>query len=598
MGSNPSRASAAVMPTPVAAGIPLWRVLAVFGMVALVYLIVAGRLVQLQVLHHEEHAAAVNRTVTSAITVRGRRGRILDRRERPLALSVEAVSCAIDPKLCNRAEGGLDSVLRDLGVVLALSPERLALIRRRARREGCRFVWVKRNLKETEREALGRIELPGVVRVRGYRRFHPGGRLAGHVLGFTDIDGKGLDGMERVCEAVLKGLDEKQPILRDALRRPLTETSEALASRRSGMDVRLTLDATIQAIAERHVDAAFNKWRASAVCAVVMEPCSGDVLALVNRPDYHPDRPTLDPTAHRLNQAVSTVFEPGSIMKPIAIGKVVDAGLATWSTTFHCENGAWRMPGGRVLRDTHGYGPLSVEMILVKSSNIGTAKVAALLGPARLHRALTDFGFGRSTGIGLPGEIGAQLHPLRKWTSYSMGSVPMGQEVTVTPLQITTAFCAIANGGMLLKPRIALDIREENGAVVHAAPVKPVARMLRPETAARLRAVLRKVVTHGTGRRLKQATYEIAGKTGTAQLAVNAEEYAAGHRGYSPDRYVGSFIGFAPYDNPRLVVLVSVREPKGAYYGGTVAGPAVREILDESLRYLRVPLPASAGEVR
>ncbi|MCX7934154.1 MAG: penicillin-binding protein 2, partial [Planctomycetota bacterium] len=331
----------------------------------------------------------------------------------------------------------------------------------------------------------------------------------------------------------------------------------------------------------------------AAAGAVVMSPQSGDILAWACWPTYNPNNPGAAEGRHRLNSIIATVFEPGSTFKPFIWAAALEEKAITPEMRFFCENGAWTMPNGRVLHDVHGYGELTAEMVLVKSSNIGMAKIAALLGAGRLHRWIRAFGFGEITGVSLGGELSGSVHPLSRWTSYSLGSLPMGQEITVTLLQLATAYSAIANDGLLLKPRLVKAIRDAEGGLVHEVPIAVRRRVLQTETCAVLRRILRRAVSEGTGKAANMPEYALAGKTGTAQLKVNAEEYRAGLRGYSRTRYLSSFVGMAPAEEPRLVIAVAVREPKGAYYGGTVAAPVVRDIARRALLYLGVP-PAVA----
>ncbi|MBN2712796.1 MAG: penicillin-binding protein 2, partial [Planctomycetes bacterium] len=376
----------------------------------------------------------------------------------------------------------------------------------------------------------------------------------------------------------------------DARRRTLAEDASQADESRKGLSVVLSMDSTVQLITERALKKAIEQYTPESATAVVMDPFTGDVLAIASYPTFDPNQPAETPAENRMNLAVMSIMEPGSTFKPFVLASALDKGLVKLNAKYDCENGAWRMACGRVLHDAHGYGTLTAEMVLVKSSNIGIAKIADLLHPEGLYRTARHFGFGELSGIPMRGELKGLLHPLNKWTAYSMGSVPMGQEVAVTPLQLVTAYSSIANGGALLRPRIVRAVRHSDGGMVKDFPVvvrDP--RVISPETAATMRKVLRKVVTEGTGRKLQMPEYPIGGKTGTAQLPVNAAEIAAGQKGYSSNRYVANFVGIAPYDVPRIVVAVAVREPKGAHYGGTVAGPVVKEICRDTLKYLGVP---------
>ena len=603
------------------------RAALVLGALLLLYLALVGRLVQLQFVQSQPLSDANQKQMAGAIRWSPWRGSILDARGRTLAISVKTYSCAVDPKVMLEGGAGVDSTLEVLANALDLSPAAEQRIREQIERplrdqqgqprvdaEGRplqrRFVWVKRLLNDDEyqdlreriqaenQESAEKIQagdtsarpILGVLFPREYARRYPQGRLAAHLLGFGNIDGKGMEGCEKVAGPFLCGLADTRRIRRDARNRTLASDGAAAASDRMGLNVEISVDATIQLIVEQELAKAVEKYTPAAACAVVMDPYTGDVLSLANYPSFDPNQPAESPPGNRLNQAIVSIMEPGSTFKPFIFARALEKGLITLTTPFNCEQGAWRMACGRVLHDAHGYGVLPAEMVLVKSSNIGIAKIAALLGTRETYRTVRDFGFGKPTGVTMPGEVKGIVHPLNRWTAYSMGSVPMGQEISVTPLQLATAFSVIANGGSLVRPRIVRRVMGQDGALVKAFPVTIVKRnVIRPKTAAVLRKVLRIVVTSGTGKRLRMAMFPLGGKTGTAQLSVNREEYLAGQRGYSEDRYVANMVGLAPAEVPRIVVLVSVREPHGAYYGGVVAGPVVREISRRALLYLGEP---------
>lgn len=562
------------------------RSMLVMGVMLIGYALLAGRLAGMQ--HGDSPArAGLRKRIVERQT---RRGTITDARGRPVAVSVTVESCAIDPLLIRNAGVDVHNVLGKLDGILHFTPTETRALIHRAHRDGSRFVWIRRHLEMEQANAIRTLNLPGVLLQQEYKRRYPFGSLGAHLVGFTDIDGRGREGIEALCNAVLTGENATRAVMRDATGRSLAVDGSSWESNAPALHVELTFDASLQTIAEEELTKALNEYRATQGTAVVMDPCTGDLLALVSLPHFDPNHPADTPPENRFNFGIGGTYEPGSIFKTLVTAAALESKVVTPQTTFFCENKAWRMPqNGRILRDTHPHGTLSVAMILAKSSNIGMAKMAERMGPKQLHDSLAAFGFGTPTGQPLPGEVSGTLHPLNKWTSYSMGSVPMGQEVAVTPIQIVTAYSALANGGMLLRPRLIRRIHEEDGQESYDVPVTPVRRVVRPEVATSVLGILEKAVDEGTGRRVQMDEYRIGGKTGTAQMMANAEERAAGHTGYSPNRYVSSFVGVAPIENPRLVILVSVWEPQGAYYGGTVAGPAVRDIARRSLRYLNVP---------
>ncbi len=566
------------------------RALIVLGVLILLFGVLGWRLVQLQARRHAEFVAEKSRHLNSRLEWRGVRGAVTDARGRVLASSVETLSCAIDPKLTRKAGVRLEEAIGQAGALLELTPRQLQRAHENADRPGSRFAWLRRHCDPERVRAVKAAEIPGVHFIREYDRTYPLGMRAAHILGFTDIDSRGLEGVEALCEPLLRGAPAARAIQRDARRRRLLFDGAELDPERWGLTVELSLDATIQEIAERALDGIVESFEPAAATAIVLDPYTGDLLALANRPAFDPNTPNGGPVANRLNPAIASVFEPGSTFKPFVWAAALEGGAVRLGQTFDCEHGAWSMPGGRVLHDAHGYGGLTAEFILIKSSNIGMAKIARELGMPGLYAAVRRFGFGEPTGLGLPGELSGMVRPLAEWTGYSMGSVPMGHEIAVTPIQLTTAYAALANGGLLLRPRLVRAVRDGTGALVHEFPVTVRRRVLSPEMAALTREVLGKVVEFGTGRRAQTPAYALGGKTGTAQLLKTPEEVAAtGSGGYSETRFSASFVAIAPHDVPRIVVLVTVREPKGSHYGGVVAAPAARDIARDSLQYLRVP---------
>ena len=322
-----------------------------------------------------------------------------------------------------------------------------------------------------------------------------------------------------------------------------------------------------------------KEWQPESCCAIVMDPASGDILAMASRPTFDPNQPQVATADSWKNRAIADIYEPGSTFKPIVISYGLDQGVLQRDENFHCQNGEYRM-GRRVLHDHHPYGLLSLTDVLVKSSNIGMAKIGERMGNERLEHAATLFGFGRKTGIELPGELPGILRPLKEWTSYSTGSIPMGHELATTPLQLITAHAALAHGGMLVRPRIVLpDPRDSTTAVAQITTPTVSA-----ETARWLiEHPMQEVVTRGTGKKARIPGYQVFGKTGTAQCL-------SPQGGYVHGKYISSFVCGAPVENPRLLSLVVVNQSSvgGETFGGKVAAPAAANILRRSLVYLRI----------
>ncbi|MGH7200023.1 MAG: peptidoglycan D,D-transpeptidase FtsI family protein, partial [Planctomycetaceae bacterium] len=477
-------------------------------------------------------------------------------------------------------------VALQLAETLEVDPD--ALFVRMARHQDKDFLWVKRRLTDSEAERVRSLDLP--PEVWGFRqeylRRYPQGPLAAHVLGLRDIDGIGRGGIEESCDAPLRGRDGQRVLVRDALGKVIDVREEVAQPPEDGRTIVLTIDAVIQLYAERELDALMSEWKPHSACVIVMDPDTAEVLAMASRPAFDPNDPAGVPEAAWKNTAIAAIYEPGSTFKPFVVAWGIEKGLIKRDETFHCENGVYRM-GRRILHDHHPYGELSVTDVLVKSSNIGMAKIGERLTNRELYNATVAFGFGSPTGVELPGEVVGTVRPLDEWTGYSTGSVPMGHEIAVTPLQLITAHAALAGDGLLRRPRLVLCEMEGPGGAArglsHASIYSPT---VGAETCRWLiEGPMTEVVRRGTGTKGRLDGYTVFAKTGTAQKL----DPATG--GYSTSRHVGSFLCGAPAEDPRVLVLVVVDEPAaaGSQYGGTVAAPTAARILEQTLIHLRVP---------
>ena len=565
------------------------RSAAALGAIAVGFLLLIVQLARLQIAESHFYCGLARQQQIVSRLISAERGRIFDRQGRLLASSVPAWSVFADPKTVTKTErtAALLSQVLDLpedGLLRDLQKDRF-------------FVWVKRQVSEEEAQRVRRLGLPGVHMRRESKRLYPQGKLAAHVIGFTDIDGRGLAGIERTMDAILRGRPGMEKVLCDGGRRIIRSPYDRLERVPfNGFDVTLSLDAYVQSIAEEVLAQAVEKHKPECAATVVMDPSDGSVLAMACWPDFNPQHPADTPVGHQRNVAVTDAYEFGSVFKPITVGLALESRLVEPETQFDCHQGQWQI-GRRPLRDVHPYGVLTVSDILCHSSNIGAAQIGQALGAGAFHRGVRQFGFGRATGIALPGEAGGIVRPGRAWNEYSVVSVAFGQELSATPLAMARAFATFANGGRLLQPRIVDCVtRAADGLVAYTAgePTE-LARPLNAETASTVLAMLRRVVAEGTGRNAQLPDYQIAGKTGTAQLLREDG------RGYSQSRHLSSFIGIAPVDSPRVVVLVTLKNPtKNGHYGGVVAAPAVREIARRTLRYMDVPpaepLQLASGE--
>jgi len=553
---------------------------------ALLILAVVGLSVRMCLLVKEERDRCLGRArrqQRTVVRIPARPGNIYavaGKRWVALASSRQAPGCYADPNLMD------DSQLMDVSIrgaeALGMDPvglyERLMLGRR------SRFRWLKRDLSESEAEAVRRMRHPALRIAHEWRRTYPNGALAATVVGFRRPDGRPGGGMELVQDAALAARDGKRVLLADAAGRgfwPLVDESRAP---RDGRHVLLSLDLIIQGYLQEAVGRSVDAYSAKWGTGVVIDPRTGQVLAMCSSPTFNPNSYSTAAAAERTNRAISCPFEPGSAAKPLFAAAAVDAGVLSWDTKIFCENGSYHARGGGHISD-HGkhYGWLSLTDVVVHSSNIGMAKVGEMLGNAGLHAAARRFGFGQKTGVGLPAESRGQLRPLRRWDGYSLRRVPFGQEISTTALQLVMAFGTLANGGVLLEPRIVDRITDAGGNTVWRGRRKVVRRVLRPATADQAREAMRQVVLRGTGRSSRMRSWSSFGKTGTAQIA--------GPGGYPDGAYVGSFIAGAPVRDTRLLCLISIYWPdrsKG-YYGSKVAAPYVKEVLRKSLAYLDVP---------
>jgi len=518
-----------------------------------------------------------------------RRGTIMDRHGIPLAVSVDVDSVYANPRVVGERAA---EAARQLGDVLGI--DSWALQRQLASRRY--FVWVKRRVSAQEAKRVRELNLRGILLTRESRRFYPNHGLGSSVVGFAGLDAKGLEGVELGFESWLRGTSTRVSGLRDALGRSvLSEGAQPTSS--ATHDVQLSLDKFIQyeteqAIAEAHKEVhPETGW----VAAVVMDPRTGDLLAMASVPSYDPNHPEDAKPAQRRNRAVTDSFEPGSTMKVFSIGAALEHGAVGLGDVFDCEKGRWKI-GHYTIHDSHPMDQLSVTGIMKKSSNIGASKIAMALGKARLYAAYRRFGFGEVPGVELPGERAGVLRSHARWSDVALANIAFGQGLTTTTLHLAQGFTAVANRGVMMKPRLVLAIRNQRGERVKEITPQYV-RALSAGTTERVLAMLRTVVEPGgTGVDAALDRYTVAGKTGTAQKVDPVT------RQYSLDRWVSSFVGLVPASQPRLVIAVVVNDPEGEkHYGGEVAGPVFKRIAERSLAYLGVKpdrQPAEGGPRR
>jgi cell division protein FtsI (penicillin-binding protein 3) len=548
------------------------RLLIIAGVAFLWMVAVGGRLTYLQLYRHSEYLSRALRQQQRSFEITPERGAIYDRNGKPLAMSIPVDSAfavpseIVDESLAARLLSGV--VNKPQGEI-------------EARLESSRsFVWIARKLPPEKADAITKLNLKGIYLQKENQRFYPKRDLAAHVLGFVDVDEKGLSGIERELDSQIRGKSERIVVMADAKQRWFDGGE---AKRERGMRVVLTLDEKIQYIAERELAAAMAKTRALAGTVIVMNPNTGEILAMANWPKFNPNKAGDAPSENWMNRAVSAIYEPGSTFKLITLAAALDQGITRPDEVFDCENGAVYISGHRI-RDHLPFGMLTVSDILAKSSDVGAIKIALRLGAPRFYDYVRAFGFGSLTGVELPYESRGRLAPL-DWKPVSTAAISMGQEVGVTPIQLVTAVSAIANGGLLYKPHVIAELRRGE-KVVPAEDVLATAepkRVIRPETAATLRQLMEGVVLHGTGPAAHLDGWTSAGKTGTGQKI----DPSTGR--YSPTQFFASFTGFAPINNPAVTILVSLDSPVGLHEGGQVAAPVFKRIAEQVLPYLDVP---------
>jgi cell division protein FtsI (penicillin-binding protein 3) len=523
------------------------------------------------------------------IQIPAHRGTIVDRTGIPLAVSVDIDSIWADPQQVG-AGAAWDVAVR-LSRPLSMAPAELAR-RLRGRRH---FVWLKRRVPPELARVVQHLAIPGIYLAKEPKRFYPNRQLAGTVLGFANSDGDGIEGVELSLDHWLRGGARSVAGLRDALGRTVMTQGVPQESRATaGHDVVLTLDRAVQYAADRAVATAQESTRAAAISIVALEPKSGELLAIANSPSLDPNSPSAVGAGSEKggdkgvrNRAVTDPYEPGSVMKVFTMAAALESRRVRPEDRFFCENGTYAI-GRRAIHDSHPHGWLTASQIIQMSSNIGIYKVACRVGRQALADTLRRFGFGRPTGIEVPGERSGIIRSDDQWGQVGFANVSFGHGITVTPIQLAAAYGAIANGGVWVPPRLVKSIRDVRGAEVAMPRVAP-RRVISQEAAAELTAMMRKVVElEGTAKAAQVEGYAVAGKTGTAQKV----DVVSGR--YSSDRYVATFAGFLPADVPRLVVVVRIDDPVGEHRAGAVAAPIFRQVAEETMRYLGVPAASDA----
>lgn len=540
-------------------GINRLRWVAVLGALAWVGLSV--RLVQIQIFRHEAYSAKAHEQYQDHLVLKASRGRVVDRRGNNLAVDVQATSFYAHP-------AQIENPQRVAAHFAPLSDKRAEFVERQLRGDK-QFVYLARQVVDA-----GEVAYAGVFQHPEIRRQYPLGPLAGQLIGHTDIDNSGREGIERAFDDMLREKDGS--ILRyvDAQGKQVPGRQQRREEPEHGRDLVLTLDAVYQSILEEELQRAMDGSKAQGALGVIIAPRSGEVLAMANLPLFDPNKASRSSPELRRNRAITDVYEPGSTFKVIAAAAVLEDGLTSLQDRIFCEWGTFRLANGDTIRDIQPHGDLLFAQVLERSSNIGAIKLAQRLSRPRFYEHIRNFGFAIRTGIDLPAETSGLLQEVNQWSKRSLATIAIGQEIGVTALQLAMAYGAIANGGVLMAPRIVAGTIGPDDQLENRGGPQPVRRVLSRKTAATLSEVLTGVVEDGTGQKARIEGVAVAGKTGTAQRAL------ADGSGYDPNASIASFVGFLPADNPQYACVIMIENPRVNRWGGDVAAPAFRRVME------------------
>ncbi len=572
------------------------------------------RLVDLQVLRHDELLTLAQENTYLKVRREPRRGDILDARGNLLATSIAVKRVCADPTLVGDRYADMARALAPLlDLPVAALAERLrprvigqgtngapilnqyVVLQNKARVEtwealqraltNCAFGFDAARLSRSNATRLLNLRTKAIFTEDDQLRVYPNNTLAAHVLGFVGVGDeavsmKGCDGIELVLNTELSGVRGWRVTEKDRRGRELVAMREQDVAPRDGFNVVLTLDSVLQHIVESALAEAMEKHTPISITGVVIRPSTGEVLAMATLPNFDPNHPGTATADARRNRVIADVMEPGSTFKVVVVSGALNEGIVQLNDQFDCERGRFVF-GGHTLHDHEAYGVLSVENIITHSSNIGAAKIGIRLGQAELYDYIRDFGFGMGTGLPLPGEIGGIVHPTKNWTKVSIAQIPMGQGIAVTRMQMLMAMCAIANHGSLMRPMLVDRLVDRDGNVIAKYYPQRVRQVVKESTARQMVEALKTVVSpEGTAPKAALEHYTAGGKTGTAQKVENGV--------YVHNKFIASFIGFFPADDPELCISVVMDEPKNGYYGGAVAGPFFKEIAERAANYLNI----------
>ncbi|MCH7517818.1 MAG: PASTA domain-containing protein [Candidatus Dadabacteria bacterium] len=554
---------------------PRWRVFIVATLLIALFIMVSVKALELQILDRERAFKIARKQHHGTSTLLPRRGKIFDRNGKELAVNIDVKSVYANPKkVTNPSE-----TAKILSEKLNLSQKKI-LDRVSSDKS---FVWIKRLADSESVEELQNLDITGLGYIPEPKRIYPNGHLMGQVIGITDIDSIGIEGIEYRYDRLLTGKTRKITLKRDARGHKIlndpSEIQEIDQYKTSGHDIVLTIDSQIQYIVERQLKEGIEEVGGEKGIAIIMNPETGEVLAMASYPFLDPNNFSKFPEVNRRNLPIWYAHEPGSTMKVFLASSALDDKKVNPNSKFNCENGRRRI-GSAVIRDIKPRGTLTVAEIVKYSSNIGASKIGELLGRDKYYKYLNKFGFGKTTGIGLPGESSGILAAPRKWGPIELATISFGQGISVTSLQLVTALSAIANGGYLMKPYVIEKIVGPDGNVIEQNSPEVVTRVISYDTSYQMKQIMQGVVENGTGKKAQIPGFSVAGKTGTAQIPNPKSG------GYYSDRYIASFIGFAPVEDPEIVMVVVVEAPRKKTHGGSVAAPIFKQIAEKVLFHM------------
>lgn len=533
---------------------------------------IVAKAVHLQVYRSRWLSQAATDQYEKSLTTSGKRGIIYDRNMREMAVSVKVTSIAAYPSRIKDIKANAQALAK----ILKLDGREI----KKQLTTDKSFVWIKRKTTAKETSQVKELNLPGIDFVQEFNRYYPNTTLAAQALGFTGLDGEGLEGIEFYYNRQLTGTHKNFTVFKDALGNEFNPENRPLATD-SGHNLVLTIDSTVQYITESALQQAVDQYSAKSALAVVMQPQTGSLLAIAHYPTVNPNSYLEYDRFRWRNRAITDPFEPGSTIKIFSAAAALEYGNIKQDDIFYCENGAYKI-GKNVVHDIRRHGWLSLQQIVKFSSNIGAAKVGEKVGAKKLYRTFRSFGFGEKTGIDCPGETTGSLSHYSSWSDIDIGAVSFGHGISVSAVQLITAVSAIANDGILMKPYIVKEVTDQNGLTVKAFHPQQVRRAVSARTAGIVKKIMKTVISEGgTGVNAALDGYSVCGKTGTTRKLDEDGKY-------SDSKHMASFVGFTPADDPQIAILVVIDEPKEIYYGGAVAAPVFKDIAQQTLNYLNV----------